>query len=798
MRADQQDNGAPLALRPLSYAVALAVLGMAGNALAQQAPAQGSELQLDRVVVTANKRAQNLQDVPAAITVLSDATLQRENVKGIDDLPNLSPAVTVSYSSHPGNYSINMRGIGTFSFGIGVESDVAVIVDDIPLAIQANAFKDLTDVFRIEVLKGPQSTLYGKSAIAGALNITTAPTRGPMQFKTSGYYSSDKESRLSATVTGSVSDTLSMRLAASKTNFDGLVNNLHDGSHLNGNAGQSLIGKFDWAPVEGLDVVISPRYNDTKNTCCVMPFTSVSPGGYYKKNPLLPIATVLPGVNFSSTNVDVVNDFPNGGNSHDAGLGVKVNYTFQEGSALADYTLSSITSYANYSMFDSQDGDGTATDVVQYETPAGFHGGLQQYGKFGTQARSQELRLTSPDKGAFRYVAGLWYGDNQLQRALTRGPITTYVTAWEATAFNTSYAAFGQSSWSMTDKTSLLTGVRFNREKIGYTYTRYTPPPAARVQTEYYQRDDTENKVTGRIGLEHQLTPDHMIYGLVSTGHKGAAYDLTSSFGAANAALPPVPGENAKNYELGAKLSLLNNRALVNLALFRTDFTGFQQSAGEVDADGIFRTTLHSIGALRTQGLEVDAMMKVSRELSLNAAIGLVDAKIRDFPNGPCYTVLNADHSAAVPNAACSVDPRFNNTKVQNLSGKVLPNAPKIKLNLGAQYELKLADQSFDGFLNGSYHWQSETQFGLNQDPGTIQGAYGIANLGLGIKDKGGRYTLSLFVNNLLDQRYAANLANTLANPTYSTASTIVNTTSWTPPRDYTRYFGVRLDLAFK
>src|SRR5476651_790002 len=96
MRADQQDNGAPLALRPLSYAVALAVLAMAGNAMAQQAPAQGSELQLDRVVVTANKRAQNLQDVPAAITVLSDATLQRENVKGIDDLPNLSPAVTVS------------------------------------------------------------------------------------------------------------------------------------------------------------------------------------------------------------------------------------------------------------------------------------------------------------------------------------------------------------------------------------------------------------------------------------------------------------------------------------------------------------------------------------------------------------------------------------------------------------------------------------------------------------------------------------------------------------------------------
>ncbi|HEX8604472.1 MAG TPA: TonB-dependent receptor plug domain-containing protein, partial [Pseudoduganella sp.] len=131
-------------LRPIAAAIALAVLG-AVPAHAQEAAGD----RLEQVVVTANKRAQNLQDVPAAISVINDATLQRANVRDIDDLPSLSPALTISYGSQPGNNSINMRGIGTFSLGIGTESDVAVIVDDIPMGMQAGAFKDMTDIFRV-------------------------------------------------------------------------------------------------------------------------------------------------------------------------------------------------------------------------------------------------------------------------------------------------------------------------------------------------------------------------------------------------------------------------------------------------------------------------------------------------------------------------------------------------------------------------------------------------------------------------------------------------------------------------
>ncbi|RJG27491.1 TonB-dependent receptor domain-containing protein, partial [Massilia cavernae] len=304
-----------------------------------------------------------------------------------------------------------------------------------------------------------------------------------------------------------------------------------------------------------------------------------------------------------------------------------------------------------------------------------------------------------------------------------------------------------------------------------------------------------------KIGLQHEVNRDTMVYGLFSTGHKGVAYDLTSGLTAAVAKKQPVPAETAKNYELGAKLSLLDNRAMLNLAVFRTDFKGFQQSAGFFDADGLFRTTLHSIGSLRTSGFEADGNWRVNRELVLNGSLAYTKAIVTEFENGPCYSVMNAAGTAAVPGGNCAPNPKYNNTNVADLRGKTLPNAPKVKINLGAQYDLALPDRSFDAFVTAAYRWQSATQFSLNQDPETIQAAYGLANIGFGIKAKTDAYKLSFFVNNLFDKRYATGLGNTIGS-IYSVRAPnanphLVNITQWMPARDYTRYFGVRLDMSF-
>jgi iron complex outermembrane receptor protein len=362
-------------------------------------------------------------------------------------------------------------------------------------------------------------------------------------------------------------------------------------------------------------------------------------------------------------------------------------------------------------------------------------------------------------------------------------------------------ALFGQSTWAFSDKTSLITGLRVNREDTGYGFTRYTPPPAQLVKTEFLSGEHTDNSVTGKIGLEHHLSPDSMLYATYSTGHKGVAYDLTSGFTAAIAAKQPVDPEKARNIELGWKTTLLNNRATLDIALFNTEFTGFQQSAGFIDADNVFRTTLHSFGGLRTRGLEMDGTLRVSRALLVNGSLAWMQATITEFENGPCYNVLNAAGTGATPGGKCAPNPKYNNSNVQNLAGATLPNAPKVKLNIGGQYDLALPDLGFDAFFTGAYRWQSRTQFSLNQDPVTIQPAYGIANAGFGLKDRQDRYRLSFFVNNLFDKRYAAGLQNTIASGTWSSRApnpvVAVNTVTWLPPRYVSRYVGARMDPTF-
>src|ERR1700676_3242803 len=161
----------------IEFTALMALIAMAScplRAQGQLAAAEGTGLQLEEVIVTATRRSERLQDVPVSVTALSAAVLERSNVRELGDLVKLAPGLVIGYGSQPGNFSISMRGIGTFSNGIAVESDVAVVIDDVPIGFQAAAFKDLIDVERVEVLRGPQSTLFGKSAIAGVLNITTS------------------------------------------------------------------------------------------------------------------------------------------------------------------------------------------------------------------------------------------------------------------------------------------------------------------------------------------------------------------------------------------------------------------------------------------------------------------------------------------------------------------------------------------------------------------------------------------------------------------------------------------------
>jgi iron complex outermembrane recepter protein len=810
-------------MKPIAAAIMLALLGLNHAATAQQAtppaapaatPPQANkpaaddakkvdESKLERVVVTANKRVEKLENVPMAISVLSSEMIERNNVQEVADIVNLSPALTVTYGTTPANNGINMRGIGTYSIGIGVESDVAVIIDDIPIGMQVQAFQDLSDLQRIEILKGPQSTLFGKSAIAGAIVITTKPITGAMVGTATTLYTSDNESRVALAYGGEVSEKFAFRISASHTDYPGNVNNLANGTKINGASGKTFIGKFSWRPTKNLDIDFSPRYNDsTSNTAYVLTsFTNFDTAFYQRTGSRpassMPATVLLRGITPSPTNVDVRYDDATGQGQRSAGGGLRVNYALDNGAA-----LTSITSYNKYTAYDSRDQDHTdfntlATLPVGTATVgSGINDGYVQFGSFDVRSRTQELRMTSADSGDFRFVTGLWYAKNKIARVFTRGVTGIALTTpnkYFTDTYNENVALFGQGTWEFSPGYTALAGVRFNREVSGYNFLGSVTPTGPFVPNgSFSSLDNKRNATTGKLSLQRQFTPGFMGYVMASTGYKGLAYDLTSGLNAATAAQQPVAAEKATSYEIGAKGNFFDERMTVNLAVFDTKFRNYQQNSGSfLPNTATFITRLDSIPGVQTKGFEVDVAAMVSPHLVLNAALAHTEATITSFVNGPCYTVANSPNSGQ--NAECVVV--STTVRTADLTGKPMPNAPKWKANLGAKYDFILKDYSFNGFVTGSVRYQSDVITNINQDPSLAAPGRTITNIGFGIRDKKGAYRLTLFINNLFDKHYA----NTgfVGYPGYSSALPGTGNSTWTPARDAFRYYGARLDLKF-
>lgn len=763
----------------LMASTALMAAHAQAQAPSQSTPRVDNPAQLGEVLVTANRREESLQDVPVSVTAITSDVLERSNVRELGDLVNLSPGLVIAYGSQPANFSISMRGIGTFSNGIAVESDVAVVIDDVPVGFQAAAFKDLIDVERVEVLRGPQSTLFGKSAIAGVLNITTRKPSDVFEAQAMGLITDDEENRVGFTVSGPLSEDVRVRLTVANSDYEGNITNLTTGEKINGSSGLTATGKIEWTPTENLTVTLAPRFNRNESTCCVSPITSLTPGLFYQGITQLPASQVLAGIPIGSDNRFVRNDARGGGDSEVAGGTARLDYHFDAG-LMQGHTLSSISSLDNYRMIDYQDIDGTDSPFLLYfpvAAPSGINSGATIKGYFHAKSVTQEFRLVSPDATRLRYVAGLWYANNDLDRFLDRGPVLS-AARYYAASTNANYSFYAQANYDLTEKLSLIGGARLNRQEIDYQFDNL-------LLNQHFTGADEEGAVTGKAGLQYQWTPDVMTFLTYSSGYKGQAYDLVSTFNARIAAQMPVPHETADNYEIGIKSTLFDRRLYLNATVFNADYYGFQTSVTSTLPDGTFLTFLNSIGHLQTRGLEIDAAARITANISLNGAFAYTDATAQDFPNGPCF---NGQTLAQ----GCYVD--ATNSRVQDLKGKRLNNVPEYKFNVGGQYDFSVPGTPLDGFVGLTYRWQDEVNFALSQDPRQIQKAYGITDMNLGMSDRDGRYKLTMFANNVFDRRFAQGIGNGTSG--FSGVPGALGS-SWTVPRAGFRYYGARVDVKF-
>ncbi|MFN3456622.1 MAG: TonB-dependent receptor [Novosphingobium sp.] len=749
----------------LSAAACALVPGFAFAQEAGQADPQ-SNGGLEEIIVTAQKREQNMQDVPVAVTALSGETLTNRNVASVSDLPRLAPSLTLTQGNVPTNNSLNLRGIGTIAFSTAIEPSVAVIVDDVALLQQAQAFSGLSDIARIEVLRGPQGTLFGKNASAGAVNIVSKGASDVFAGSVTGTATTDDEYRVDASLSGPLGDSAGFRVNAFYGDRKGYIRNLQDGSRLNNDKSYGVRGRLEFKPTDTLKLDLIASHSISESDGFARTFRAVPTGAAVFGTPLAPsLAAITPG----EDNYSVRLDKP---------LFNKSKQTTVSGRATLDLgfaDLVSVTSYQDWRFQFEEDFDYTISNVL------GIPGGVVANSSYHARQFAQELRLVSPSKGNFSYVLGLFYANGKTDRDFARGPSGPVVANWTSQSKTESYAAFGQMTYDIAATTHVDAGVRFNHEKVGASFLNRAPsanPPANNATClSLCVGTAKDSVVTWKTAVRQDLSDAVMAYASFARGYKGQGFDISTGFTPFRAANPVRP-ETSDAYEIGIKSRFLDNKVQLNIAGFWSNFRDFQAQSGQLLPDNTILLTLNNVGRVRTRGFEAELSARPSPALTLDAAMSFTDTRIIEFAGAQCYagqTTGCFDLDGAGPSTV----------KGQSLAGKGLPNAPRFKANAGFNYNVFLPSAPFDAFIQADVAYQSKVNFDLLNNPVTVQNGYAVVNGSIGIdQNERGGMRVALFVNNLFDKHYASNV--TVA------AGGSAGLLSQALDRKSRRYFGIR------
>jgi iron complex outermembrane receptor protein len=757
------NRAAPLATRHTRLSRAIITLG---GLLLVQAP-HAQERVLEEILVTAQKRTESLQDVPVAVTAVSAAELENLNITQMEDLTRASASLTYTQAGNKQSSSFRIRGIGTNVFSIGAEPAVAVVIDDVSQVQQGQALSNLVDVERVEVLRGPQSTLYGKNASAGLISVVTKAPSLENEAFIEASYTDDEELRLSGSVSGHVTDDFGYRVSAFYSDFDGHSTNLFTGDDTNAKETKGARARFEWALGDTFSLGLIAWYSEDDDSCCSLTHRFVEPGAAYLNS--IPFEEMNPRTKPSDKNKDPEIDTEPEAETDDTGVSLRANLD------IGEHTLLSITSWNNWEYDDASDSDWSAYPVAAFFTNGAVPGGVTQFSSVDTELFTQEFRLVSPDWESFDYLVGLYYADADTDRDFMRTP--PFIASWDANSTTESFAVFGQFNWRFSQKNELTVGARYNDEDISATFND-------RPSSNTYKGSDGDDEWLGKVSLQHYLDDDTMLFASVTTGYKGKVYDISSGFDQ-DTADNPVDPESSTSYELGVKTTLMENRLQLNAVAFYTEYDDYQAQNAELEGTDIV-LGITNVGKLETSGVELDAVALIGERLTLSTSAAYVDATIDEFPGANCYSNLQTEAQGCVPVVPGS------STRVQDLSGEPLNNSPDWKVNFSAQYDQPLPSLPFDAFFQANYHWQDEVNFDLLGHPNAVQDSYGITNVNLGIFERTNeKYRVTLFVNNLFDEDYATSIGT--LDGLYGDKDVRIHYL----PRNAERYAGLRVRYSF-
>ena len=759
----------------------IAVL-VAGVVHAQQPPATAAKAEasdkLDTITVTATKRSEPLQSVPIAITVLNGEVLEQSNLNTLGAITTQTPTVNFRTGASNKDTSLFIRGVGTITTSPGVEPTVSTVIDGVVTARPGQATLDLVDIDRVEVLRGPQGTLFGKNASAGVINIISkAPSSDTQRYIDLAYFQGN-EKRLRVGASGELQpDTLRGSVSLLHGDYDGNVTNVFNGSKVNGYKRDGGRGKLEFTPNKDVKVTVIADYikaRDNGPQGVVVGTTLTSyPLGVVTANPLF-AAAILPVIP-SANNRNINSEIETRVADTNSGLSAQIDWT------AGSHTWTSITAYRKWKNNQFQDQDRLSTVYRQFVQQA-------DTGNLDFNQTTQEIRVASPKGKFFDYVAGVFYmnakNDERYQRDVTRCaastaaalpsglvPCTAATTTFDTGIANygirsKSASVFGESTFNFTNELRAIAGLRYTTDDLSYYHARTSTQAAAiaGVQPATSSNGSTrENGVSGRVGPQFELTKDTLLYATGSRGYKGPAFNvffnmLPFSGTVARDSIPLKP-ETSNTYELGLKTTALDNRVRFNVAVFDSKYKNYQANIQDLVV-GTVITRLINAGDVSTKGVEVDFAAKLSKEFTVSGAAARIKARIDKF---------NCPVGAS---ASCNVD------------GKPLPFSPDSRINVRANYKTPISSGlTLD--VGGDYNWQSKVLFDITQAPDTYQSAYGIFNATVAVSDAAKGWRVAILGKNLANKSYAAALA--------TGGAFIVRAV----PRDDRRYFGINARLDF-
>lgn len=717
----------------------LAAFGQGAQAAEPAEAAAPQATALGAVTVTATRREATLQEVPVAVSVIDGEQLERDNRNNVASIVQQVPTLNYRAGASNKDTSLFIRGVGTISTSPGVEPTVATVVDGVVFGRPGQSTLDLLDLERIEVLRGPQGTLFGKNASAGVLNVVSKAipeqTQGYVDYS---HFGGGDENRLRFGIGGRLSEQFKGSLSTLWGDYDGNVENVASGHDVNGYERKGARGKLEFEPNEDLRLTLIADYMRGEDTLPSGVITSASAAFASQLRPVTP----------NAHNRDINSDFKTHVEDENQGLSAQLDWQ------LGDYTLTSISAWRGWDNTQYQDGDRRALLPVT----ASHDKGTVDYDQY-----SQEFRLTSP-KGQFNeYVLGAFYmhgtSSETYQRLSVNGGVANTGRADYSTT-NDSVALFGENTFNFTDDLRAIFGLRWTHDDLEYDHRRVSTSATAvtGIQPSTASSGSVdEDGWSGRTGLQYDFNDNLTGYVTYSRGYKGPAYNVFFNMQPRDTgALKP---ETSDAYEIGLKSTALDNRLTANLAVFHTDYDNYQANFFDTVANQVV-TRLVNAGKVKTQGVELDASFQATSRLKLSTAVAYTKARVDHF-NCPAGAAAN-----------CNID------------GGRLPFTPDWKTYLRADYVIPL-DNGLDVELSSDYSWQDAVQFSLDQNPDTVQGAYGIWNASIALADYNDGWRVALLGKNLGDKSYAQMLA--------SGGDYIYRSV----PRDDGRYFGVQLRKDF-